>query len=258
MNHFKYYSQLFKCFGFFKGISYHLASKCNFRLIMEAKIANQRIFVRTNSRDFQVALSNLVEGEFEELPINHIAGHKGIIVDAGGYIGTSAIALSLLFPSKSIFCIEPDDENFVILQRNTRFFPNIFLINAALASSETKSTMLYNRTSEYGYTIVSDPLDNPLAKPLRVVDCIGIDEIVSKNSNAEISLLKMDIEGGEVAVLLGSSSWINRVFCIYVELHDRIDNRCGSVFEDATTRMHLWPTRSEKVCRIREFASNEN
>ena len=253
MSHFKYYGQLVKHFGIFRGFFYHLASKFNFRLVMEANICGQKIYVRTNSRDFQIALSNLVEGEFEELPIHHIEEHNGIIVDAGGYIGTSAIALSRLFPNKSIVCIEPDGGNYTLLQRNTRKFPNVFLINGALASSDTKSTMLYNRTSEYGYTIVNDPLDNLLAKPHGLVDCIGISEIVFKKFDSEISLLKMDIEGGEVAVLLECSSWINQIYCIYVELHDRIDTRCTSVFLEATSRMYSWPTKSEKVCRTREF-----
>jgi hypothetical protein len=68
----------------------------------------------------------------------------------------------------------------------------------------------------------------------------------------------MDIEGGEVAVLLGSSSWIDQVFCIYVELHDRIDSRCSCVFEEATNRMQSWPTKTEKVCRIREVINSGN
>jgi hypothetical protein len=89
-----------------------------------------------------------------------------------------------------------------------------------------------------------------------LVDCIALDEIIFDKYDSEVSLLKLDIEGGEVSVLLDSAPWIEKIFCIYVELHDRIDSRCTTVFREATSGMHTWSTNSEKACKTRDFASS--
>jgi hypothetical protein len=89
-----------------------------------------------------------------------------------------------------------------------------------------------------------------------LVDCISLDEIILDRYNSEVSLLKLDIEGGEVSVLLDSAPWIEEIFCIYVELHDRIESRCTTVFSEATSGMHTWSTNSEKACKTRDLVNS--
>ena len=49
----------------------------------------------------------------------------GLIIDAGGYLGTAAIAFSEAYPDATVVTIEPSPENFALLVQNTAAYPNI-------------------------------------------------------------------------------------------------------------------------------------
>jgi len=253
VDHLRYYRNVIEHFGFSKGFVFILTSKFGIPLILKGTFYGIPIFLRANTSDFAIAISNLCEGEFDELPVELISQSGGIIIDAGGYIGTSAIALSRLFPEKIIVTLEPNKENFRILSKNIQSHQKIFALNKALTKEGTSYLDLYDRTSEYGYTVVKSPLDNRDARKIARVECISVQAILKLFHAQKISLLKLDIEGGEVAVFEDSMNWMNQVNCIYAELHDRIHQNSSESFYSSTSSMTLWPTRSEKLCKVREL-----
>ena len=118
------------------------------------KLNENSILIRRGTPDLSVAMS-CFDGEFE--PVRHLLprDYSGTIVDAGGYIGTAAIALSQIFPEANILTIEPAQENFNILQENVKNYNNITPIFGALASQENESVELVNRgTGEWGFTLI--------------------------------------------------------------------------------------------------------
>lgn len=64
--------------------------------LVRVSIKRTAIQVRKGTPDMEVAMSCLT-GEFE--PVQHLLprDYNGIILDAGGYIGTAALALSRIF-----------------------------------------------------------------------------------------------------------------------------------------------------------------
>ena len=64
--------------------------------LVRVSIKRTAIEVRKGTLDMEVAMSCLT-GEFE--PVQHLLprDYNGIILDAGGYIGTAALALSRIF-----------------------------------------------------------------------------------------------------------------------------------------------------------------
>ena len=69
-----------------------------------------------------------------------------------------------------------------------------------MIGSSQKTITLNNRgTSEWGYTIVSKPLDNPNAKSLHKTPAFRPRDLLDKRE--KIGLLKLDIEGGEFDLL---------------------------------------------------------
>jgi hypothetical protein len=48
-------------------------------------------------------------------------------------------------------------------------------------------------------------------------------------------IVKLDIEGGELAVLGGRPDWLGSVGALCVELHDRIIDGCTDAYVAATT-----------------------
>lgn len=250
-NRILYASQALTYLGVIKGAIYLIANKLKIRILLSAKIRNFRIYIRTCSPDLSIAIENLVNGEFQELPVRLISEQKGLIIDGGSYIGTSAIALNELFPGKKIICVEPHKGNFEVLQKNTKNYKNIEVINAALAPMGIMSAKLHDRTREFGFTIVTPNKNFVSSREIGDINCISIEDIMLTHSVIELALLKLDIEGGELQILKNSKDWISAVFCIYIELHDRIIPGCTNTFLNATRKMQIWPTESEKLCRIR-------
>ena len=83
--------------------------------ILRINIDSSTIYFRKGTPDLKVALSSLLH-EYECLRLLYKPDFCGNIVDAGGYIGTSAIALHKLYPKAKIFVIEPSIENLGILK----------------------------------------------------------------------------------------------------------------------------------------------
>ena len=76
-----------------------------------------------------------------------------LILDAGGYIGTAAIAFAKQYPSATIVSLEPNSNNYQLLAQNTATWRNIVAMNKALAP-EPGGLILYDRgTGAWGFTL---------------------------------------------------------------------------------------------------------
>jgi FkbM family methyltransferase len=201
------------------------------------RIADVRLRIRTLTPDGQTAAANL-GGEFAGLSLLLPALEHDFIIDAGGYIGTAAIALSRMYPEAKIVSLEPAQSNYRLLLRNTRGFPNIVPLNRALAGKLRSATLRDRGTGEWGYTIVDEPADQPLAAATETVECVTIRGLMALHGKSGVDIVKLDIEGAEADVLLHSEDWIADVSLIIAELHDRIQPGCEEAFDRATRGMN--------------------
>ena len=62
------------------------------------------------------------------------------------------------------------------------------------------------------------------------VTAMSIDKIMKDYSLTKIDILKIDIEGAEREVFSDTSSWIEKVDSIIVELHERMKSGCNRSF----------------------------
>jgi FkbM family methyltransferase len=194
------------------------------------RIGNRTIFVRPNTPDIEVTVTSLGD-EFEPLGVVLDREYDGLVVDAGGYIGTAAIKLSETFPNAQIVSIEPSTENFEVLIRNIESYKNISAIRAALVPTPKGDVVLSNRgTGQWGYTIVDTPLDNPDSEAIESTPTITLDDIRRQFHEQRIGLLKLDIEGGEKDLFDNGGEALASVNAIFVELHDRIVSGCTDAF----------------------------
>jgi FkbM family methyltransferase len=194
------------------------------------RIGNRTIFVRPDTPDIEVTVTSL-GAEFEPLGVVLDREYDGLVVDAGGYIGTAAIKLTETFPKAQIVSIEPSTENFEVLTLNVKSYKNIRAIRAALVPTPKGRVMLSNRgTGQWGYTIVDRPLDNPDSEAIEDTPTITLDDIRAKFHEQRIGLLKLDIEGGEKDLFDNGGEGLASVNAIFVELHDRIVSGCTEAF----------------------------
>lgn len=136
----------------------------------------------------------------------------GQILDCGANIGLASIRFGLTHPQARIVSYEPDPELFVMLQEN---------LAAAGVATEAVQAALWTEAGELPFC--HDKADAGrleagtdhcvMVRTLRLAD-----EIMRRGP---VELLKLDIEGAELAVLpdLAASGALNRVRALCCELH---------------------------------------
>lgn len=226
---------LFKVLGYF--------NKKSLRLI---NIANEQLYIRTATSDFNTAVSCLVTKEYENIECSNPLA----IIDAGANIGTSAIYFAKKYPSAKVFAIEPENENFDILKKNIYKYKNIIPIKAAIWGKQETRAIQDRLTGPWGFTVCET---NIKVKPMnQQVYCITIGSLMEEYDLDFIDILKMDIEGSERNVFENAEDWINRVGIITVELHDRICKGCEKSFKLATREFSRFEKNGEKIIAYRK------
>jgi len=157
----------------------------------------------------------------------HFSENPKIIIDAGGNIGLTAIYFANRYPKAKIFTIEPENNNFKLLKKNTSSYDQIYPIHTALWHEIMEVSIQDSGEGEWAYYI-SDETDITFkrAKSIQKLASITIDQLMNDYSLNSIDLLKIDIEGAEKEIFENSSSWIHKVNCIIVEIHEHLKPGC--------------------------------
>ncbi len=139
----------------------------------------------------------------------HIQDPVERIYDFGANIGLSAMYFHLLNPSAELICVEPMEENFVLLERNLKS-NNIpaELIRAAAGKAEGEVTLFFGEQSHALPSLCTKQ------SHARQVTMLPFDKIVNGNGYG----LKIDIEGSE-GYLVEFPSIIENAAWIVGELH---------------------------------------
>lgn len=128
---------------------------------------------------------------------------KRVIIDAGAYTGDTAIMFAVLEPTATVLAFEPDVKYCRQINKLSTVYPGIQGIPVGLSDSSKE--------------ILINPCDYKDEKPARAVD---LDSFVSENNLETVDLIKMDVEGEELAAMMGARQTIERfqpdlAICIY-------------------------------------------
>jgi len=246
------YMKLIYRIGFLPATTFKALGFLSIKKPLRVNLLGNMILVRSLTPDLSVALSSLGE-EFSVLSGLLDKKFDGIIVDAGGYIGTAALKLSTMYPNAKIVTIEPSSENYKILEQNIKNIKNITAIRAALVPIPRGDIVLSNRgTGEWGYTIVNNPNDNPGATEIEKIKTITLSEIRAMFDHKEIGLMKLDIEGGEKDLIEHDSKSLHDIYAIFAELHDRIVGGCTDAFQGLSRDRLVLNFGGEKYLSVRK------
>ena len=134
-----------------------------------------------------------------------------LILDCGAYAGYSAAYFLSRFPQCRVIAVEPDPDNFALLQRNLAPFGNrVRSIRAGVWSHQTSLKMSeakYGDGRERGRQVRK--CNEGEANSLPAVD---VGTLLQEAGSSILSILKVDIEAAE-KVVFGSNYewWIGRV-----------------------------------------------
>lgn len=231
--------------GFWNFARYKFTRK---RKKVQLCIGGHKVCLRKGTPDLSVAIS-CFSGEFASLQHLLPRDFCGIIIDAGGYIGTAALAMSDLFPNARVISIEPSSENLEILKDNVSSRKNIDVVFGALVGERTEKIVLQSRgTGEWGFTSVANPSDTPSPRAIQSVPAYTLNELC--DSIGSIGALKLDIEGGEHDLLVNDKETLAQIPVVYAELHDRIVDGCKSLFFEFSKDRILVKDNNEKYLSI--------
>jgi len=176
---------------------------------------------------------NVLEEVFiaESYDLNFLNLNPKIIIDAGANVGFSSIFLSHAYPQARIFAIEPEESNFQMLVKNTKSYPNIVPIHAALWPNEKKLQIANSSTEKWAFRII----ESRKKETGETVGALTMNKLFLIAKTKNIDILKLDIEGSELDLFSENyDSWLGRINTIIIELHDSFRKGCSEVFYKAT------------------------
>jgi FkbM family methyltransferase len=169
-------------------------------------------------------------GEQEHAPVVALAkrrrGENVFILDCGANAGYASIFFRLHFPDAVITAVEPDDENFQLLEANLGGLePRVTLVHAGLWSHEAMlgcGNLGFRDGQHWGRQVYVADAGDADARP-----AVTVPQLLKRSGCDRIALLKMDIEGAEAVVFAADcSGWLPHTDVIAIELHE--DSTFGS------------------------------
>ena len=142
------------------------------------------------------------------------------IVDGGAYKGNKAVILLERFPEADVYCFEPQAEPFAYLQH--RFANNKHCIPVNQALSDYIGTADLYVTNE----LYTSSLMQPLAADIQTsamahVNVTTLDQFMQENALTSIDVIKLDLQGNELAALKGGKAALAGCKAILVEVNFR-------------------------------------
>lgn len=206
------------------------------------------ILLRVGTSDIATYEQVFVEREYEFVSL----GQPKVIVDAGANIGLAAVVFATRFPEARVIAIEPERNNFKMLERNLAPYPNAVAVHGALWDSESTIDLVDPGFGNWAFMTRanggSETSNDGLAvnaQQMNRVRAFTVDTLMREQGLQNIDILKIDIEGAEFEVFADPSAWIGKVGAMIVELHERMKPGCEARFRAAVGGFPLYWTLGE-------------
>lgn len=174
------------------------------------EVEGQKMYVSATSIDFPP--SHMRSGCYEKYEtelFKKIVKKRMVVVDVGANIGYyTLIAAELVGEKGKVFAFEPEPENYALLVRNIEAngYKNAVPVPKAVSNKEGTTRLFLSPDGNTGWHRIYDLQDgwNSIE-----VETVSLDEFF-KDQEDRIDVIKMDVEGAEMAVLQGMSQILKR------------------------------------------------
>lgn len=194
----------------------------------------EKVFLRKRTSDDAAFNQVFVELDYAAPFLKNFS--PKVIVDAGAYVGYSAVYFTNKYPDAQIIAIEPEDSNFNLLEKNTQAYPNIKRVKAAIWSKKAKLQSANVNEREWGFRVQESEYSK--TDHSKFIPSVTIPEIMEIYGLDSIDILKIDIEGAERELFSENcEAWITKCKVIVIELHDRFAPGCSKAFYSALSNI---------------------
>lgn len=129
-----------------------------------------------------------------------------VVIDAGAHVGVLTLLLSALCPQGHVYAFEPAPETHRHLVANlaANQVANVTPVRAAVHDTDGPLAFSFNETNPGGSSVTSD------AAASESVPATRLDTWVAAQGLARLDLVKLDVEGAELAALDGMAATLAR------------------------------------------------
>lgn len=173
-------------------------------------------FELVDEADVSVFGEIFIEREYRILD-DLLVSAKDAVIDVGAHKGLFMAYVRALNSEVPIFAFEPEENNFSFLKKNlARNHVKGVIVKNLAVSNVAGQCKLYLSFDSHNHSLVAA---NEVVGE-KLVQCTTLEEIFRKNKIEQCSLVKLDCEGSEFAILDGLSREIfARIGTFYIEYH---------------------------------------
>jgi FkbM family methyltransferase len=149
---------------------------------------------------------------------------SGVVVDLGANEGNWTNSVLRVFPQTEVIAAEPGAEPRAALEARFADRPNVLIDPRAV--SDKAGTAAFHVASWSVFSSLLSPtpglheLYGTTSPPTEEVDTVQVETVTLDQlvGDRHVSILKLDVQGGELAVLEGGGEALTRTDCILVEM----------------------------------------
>ena len=148
----------------------------------------------------------------------------GTIVDVGANEGNWTGSVLRIFPDAEVIAAEPNREPRAVMEARFADRRNVLIDPRAVSDTAGTAAFHVTRWSVFSSLLAPKPslheLYAPSSAPTEEVDTVQVDTVTLDRlvGDRHVSILKLDVQGGELAVLDGGRDVLERTDCILVEV----------------------------------------
>jgi FkbM family methyltransferase len=140
------------------------------------------------------------------------------ILDIGANIGLAAAYFRLIYPHAELYCVEPDPSAYELLCRNACTIGNCRAYRAGLSNTTHTAEFHLGSSSVLNSTAAIGGVSGRTL-------LLGARQFLYSLPRRELDLIKIDVEGAELPILIGLREEIARIAVIHLEFHSQSDRR---------------------------------
>lgn len=149
----------------------------------------------------------------------------GDILDIGANIGYTAwVFARVVKPPAKIYAFEPDMASFATLEevvRRKKFGDKVEIFNIAAGSADGSLDFWHNEEHSADHRVVTEQFKSPrlASQKITTVDVTSVDSFAARRNLQNISFIKIDVQGYEVAVCEGMRRTLEQfpALCVALE-----------------------------------------
>lgn len=172
-----------------------------------------------------------------------LVGPNSSVVDIGGNIGSYALRFAQKAKAGRVVTFEPHPNTFAKLQANRALntLTNLHAVNVGIGAEEATHRLHEVVASNSGMNRIITAAAVDPSMPYVEVKVLPLSKALAGTGIAKVDLLKIDVEGFEDAVLIGSADVIQRDKPIlFIELIDENLKENGSSARQLVDRVVAW------------------